>query len=435
MQLTWKLVPLAMVFSLGAFLLSSGAGPTLQPARADVDSISVNTIDGENNDIIEITVVAEDNDGDLVVSTTSGDLDVTDCDVPDDGLDCTGAEVGGGGDTITLDTDAIDGNATQDELTMDLDLTLDCTDGQVTVVTITADQGNDESVTVVCGFTGPNITIEKEADGNDDTFDFDFDVSSGEDCAVFKDGLLVDEGDSGDFSLDDDEEAALYCDADATVEIVENDDGDFSEIEDTDNCGAADSWIDISDATVTIDLDDLGNDTVTCNFRNEGGLTPTATATPVGGTASVVTVSAAPASITTCGGSSFVTVVVKDAAGVNVADGTIVTISPNLGSVSPSTTTTVGGGVLVVYTAPTNTGGTATITATSGSRSGNAQIELLCLTATATPVPTKVPSVIQPPSTGDAGLVEDGSGWTGYAGILLIAAALLGTAAVARKRA
>lgn len=447
MQLTWRLVPLAMVFALGAFLLSSGAGPTSQPALADVDSISVNTIAGENEDYITVTVEAEDDSvDDLVISVASGQgtLTINDCEVDGDTIAeddvCVDAD-GTEDDKVTItaaDSEMLDANTDSEALTVTLNLELDCRNGTIEVVTITADQGTSESITVVCGFDAPNITIEKEADGDNDTFDFDFDVSRGEDCAVFKHDVLVAEGGRGDFSLDDNEEVELYCDDDAVVEIVETDDGEFSEIEDDDDCRESDSWIEFDGASVTIDLDEADDDgTVTCNFRNEGGLTPTATSTPIGaGPPSTVTVSAAPDSITTCGGSSFVTVVVKSASGANVSDGTVVSISANLGSVSPSTTTTVGGGVLVVYHAPTNAGGTATITATtSGSRSGSDQIELLCLTATATPLPTQVPPVIQPPSTGDAGLVANGSGWTGYAGILLIAAALLGTATVASKRA
>ena len=436
-----------MVFALGAFLLSSGAGLTSQPALADVDSISVNTIDGENGDDITVTVEAEDDSGDdLVISVASGQgtLTINDCEVDgdtiaesvdgcvdDDGTDDDEVTITAA-DSAMLDDDTDDPDSTSEALTVTLNLELDCSNGTIEVVTITADQGTSESITIVCGFDAPNITIKKEADGDNDTFDFDFDVSSGEDCAVFKHDVLVDEGGGGDFSLDDSEEVALYCDDDAVVEIVETDDGEFSEIEDDDDCRESDSWIEFDGASVTIDLDEANADddgTVTCNFRNEGGLTPTATSTPIGaGPPSTVTVSA-PDSITTCGGSSFVAVVVKSASGANVSDGTFVSISANLGSVSPSTTTTLGGGVFGRYTAPTNAGGTATITATSGSRSGSDQIELLCLTATATPLPTQVPPVIQPPSTGDAGLVANGSGWTGYAGILLIAAALLGTAA------
>ena len=379
MQLTWRLVPLAMVFALGAFLLSSGAGPTSQPALADVDSLSVNTIDGEDGDDITVTVEAEDDSvDDLVISVASGQgtLTINDCEV--DGVTIAS----GDGDCVDADEDEdeeVTITAVDSELTVTLNLKLDCSNGTIEVVTITADQGTSESITVVCGFDAPNITIEKEADGDNDTFDFDFDVSSGEDCAVFKHDVLVDEGGHGHFSLDDNKEVELYCDDDAVVEIVETDDGEFSEIEDDDDCRESDSWIEFDGASVTIDLDEANADddgTVTCNFRNEGGLTPTATSTPIGaGPPSTVTVSAAPDSIPTCGDflESFVTVVVKSASGVNVSDGTVVSISANLGSVSPSTTTTRSGGVLVVYTAPTNAGGTATITATSGSRSGSAQ--------------------------------------------------------------
>ncbi len=308
MQLTWRLVPLAMVFALGAFLLSSGAGPTSQPALADVDSISVNTVAGENEDYITVTVEAEDDSvDDLVISVASGQgtLTINDCEVDGDTIAeddvCVDAD-GTEDDEVTItaaDSEMLDDNTDSEALTVTLNLELDCRNGTIEVVTITADQGTSESITVVCGFDAPNITIEKEADGDNDTFDFDFDVSRGEDCAVFKHDVLVDEGGRGDFSLDDNEEVELYCDDDAVVEIVETDDGEFSEIEDDDDCRESDSWIEFDGASVTIDLDEADDDgTVTCNFRNEGGLTPTATSTPIGaGPPSTVTVSAAPDSI------------------------------------------------------------------------------------------------------------------------------------------
>jgi hypothetical protein len=133
-----------------------------------------------------------------------------------------------------------------------------------------------------------------------------------------------------------------------------------------------------------------------------------------------------------------VTVLVRTSGGQNVPNGTTVTVSANIGSVSPTSATTNNGGILVVYTAPASQGGTATITATSGSVSGTTQIQLNCTTAP-TAVPTQPPAptavaTIAPPRTGDGGLVEDAA-WTTYAGILLIAGSVLGAFAVVRKRA
>lgn len=163
--------------------------------------------------------------------------------------------------------------------------------------------------------------------------------------------------------------------------------------------------------------------------------TPTATSTPAA--PSQATVSAAPTSLN-CNGSSFITAVFRDAAGNPVPNGTQVTITANIGSVSPSTASTNGGSVLVLYTAPATSGGTATITATAGGVSGTATITVNCVQATNTPVPptpTSPPAggVIVPPATGDGGLAAGGPARL-YGGIALIALSLLGALAVLRPR-
>ncbi len=77
--------------------------------------------------------------------------------------------------------------------------------------------------------------------------------------------------------------------------------------------------------------------------------------------ASTVTVAASPTSVG-CNGTAFVTVTVRNAVGGYVADGTSVSLSTAIGSLSPTTATTLGGGVLAVFTAPSNqASGTANI--------------------------------------------------------------------------
>jgi hypothetical protein len=132
-----------------------------------------------------------------------------------------------------------------------------------------------------------------------------------------------------------------------------------------------------------------------------------------------------------------VTIVVRSGT-ANVADGTSVSISTNLGTISPTTATTTGGGVLAVYNAPASSGGTATITAISGGRTSTTSISVTCAaaatatTAPAAPAPT---TSVRPPSTGDAGIAEGVPGWRTYAGIVLISGSVLGAFAVVRKRA
>jgi hypothetical protein len=178
--------------------------------------------------------------------------------------------------------------------------------------------------------------------------------------------------------------------------------------------------------------------------------TPTATATATGtvtstpGPAATVTTSASPGSIS-CSGTSIVTIQVRDSGGDPVPAGTTVTITTSLGSVSPSSgqTTDASGNAFVFLTAPANEGGTATVTATSGSAHGSTTVTVNCGT-TPTPTSTTAPpptastgGVISPPNTGDGGLADTsgGTGWTGFAGIALLAAAILGAAGIVKVRA
>jgi hypothetical protein len=118
-----------------------------------------------------------------------------------------------------------------------------------------------------------------------------------------------------------------------------------------------------------------------------------------------------------CGGNAFVTIRVSGngyggygAYGSSyVADGTEVTMSTTAGTLNPTSATTVGGSVLATFTAPA-TSGLVTISAASGSATHSATINVDC-PVIVLPAPTQVaqvvvPSVISPPNTGDAGLVD-----------------------------
>jgi len=133
---------------------------------------------------------------------------------------------------------------------------------------------------------------------------------------------------------------------------------------------------------------------------------------PTYGTAAAVTVSASPAS-TTCSNPASISVTVKDANGNIAPDGTSVTVSASSGTVSPNVVSTAGGYATTTFAAPGNSNGTATVTATSGTGTGYATVAFTCTGASTTsPVypPAAAypigPSVILPPNTGDAGLVQ-----------------------------
>jgi hypothetical protein len=181
--------------------------------------------------------------------------------------------------------------------------------------------------------------------------------------------------------------------------------------------------VDGGDESFTFDID--------CGFG-----TPTATATKTVGPAQTVVVSSSNSTLG-CGATSIVTIAVRDGTGKAVANGTLVNIVADLGSVSPTSgQTTADGSVFVFYTAPGNAGGKATISAASGSALGSAEVTINCNTApTQAPPPTQAVSGggIQPPNTGDGGLASD-SGWSTYAGIALILSSVIATLAVVRPR-
>jgi hypothetical protein len=187
---------------------------------------------------------------------------------------------------------------------------------------------------------------------------------------------------------------------------------------------------------IRIDEFDGGEDSFSFDV-NCGASSPTATATSTVGPAATVNVSSSNDNLG-CGATSIVTITVLDENGDPVAAGTLVNIVTDKGSVSPASgQTTTDGSVFVFFTAG-QTGGTATITAASGSAIGETEIDINCnVEPTQAPPPTTDTSgSIQPPNTGDGGLLDsNGNSWQTYAGILLILASVTGTLAVIRPRA
>jgi len=151
----------------------------------------------------------------------------------------------------------------------------------------------------------------------------------------------------------------------------------------------------------------------TGGYPNSGYPTYPNSGYPTYGTAAAVTVSASPAS-TTCSSPASISVTVKDANGNIAPDGTSVTVSASTGTVSPNVVSTSGGYATTTFAAPGSSNGTATVTATSGTGTGYATVAFTCTgasTSTTSPVYPPAaypvsPSVILPPNTGDAGLVQ-----------------------------
>jgi hypothetical protein len=156
-------------------------------------------------------------------------------------------------------------------------------------------------------------------------------------------------------------------------------------------------------------------------------------------TATNLAVTASPAS-TTCTSPSSISVMVRDANGNNAPDGTSVTVSASTGTISPNVVSTSGGTASTTFTAPASSNGTATVTASSGQGTGYATVAFTCTgvstTAPAAPIypgdtvypPAIGPSIILPPNTGDAGLVNNGH-TTSFAGLALVTLSVIGLGA------
>jgi hypothetical protein len=287
--------------------------------------------------------------------------------------------------------------------------------GTIDIGTIAA--GNDSPAEVQIQAEDDRGTIEVEISGGDD---IDVDDVSCNGCVPADLLLLVD----GFQVLSDDVDDDGVID-DLTITFT------F-----TIDCDAGD------DIAISVNDDEDGDiETVECQAAGSPTPTPTTTGTVTTtvGPAATVTTNASPASVS-CSGTSIVTIQVRDASGDPVASGTPVVIAASMGSVSPSSgqTTDASGSAFVFFTAPANQGGTATITATSGSASGQTTVAVNCgasATATTAPPPTVSPGggVITPPSTGNAGLAEEGNGWAAVM-VSFLVIATLGALAIVRVR-
>jgi hypothetical protein len=409
----WKLVPLAAVVALGLFMFGGGLSPTSVQADVSIDAADTLT----SGVAFEFDVDADEETGDLTVTvsganTTDLDLTLIEC----DGCDETDENDNGDGDPgVELIINTEDNQFTSGTLTFSL--VADCEGGDTLTITVTqeiADPPNDkDEVQVEC--VEANVTIIKEApDDPEEEFEFSVTASGSQDC-------------EGSFTLVDGGSEGLSCEADVEYTLSEDVPDGFTVTIDCSDTGSPDIEIDEEAGEVVFTLGD--DETIECTFVNEGG----------GGAPDTVTVSAAPNAVN-CNSISFISIVVRDAGGQGVEDGTPITVATNIGSLNQTSTQTTGGGggATVIFTAPANSGGTATVTATSGGKSGNATIQVNCAAATAVPptvVPTAVPGTVTPPSTGDAGLADSGSSRQTTAGALLIAGSLLGGLAIVRRRA
>ena len=364
MNMSWKLLSLAAVFALGLLALMPG-GATLPPsARADIDRISAEELSVQSGDRTDITIVADDNDGDVTVSVssvaadTTAKLDLRDC----DGCDEEDAE-GTPGTPLTIDSD--DPNFPDDGV-LEVRLTLTCEDRDP--VRVRAVQGGDRpSVVVTCNPEG-NIVIGNSAD-DDDSVDFDFEISGDSSCRE-------------DFTLADNDEMSFKCDTDETYTITEDvpEGWELTEIDcDDENVPSRDIVVDIDDASVTIEISHE-DDSVDCTFINQ--LEEAGSPSSVALTASSTT----PA----CGLPIVVLATVRDQGGNQLEDVTVIFTAPR-GVFSIQAGTTISGVLSTLYTPPNTGRDLITITVTAGGVVGTLPIQLSC--AVATPTVTSPPTV------------------------------------------
>ena len=157
-------LPVTALLALFAGSYALGiSGP--QVARGDVGGVYANVPIFTPNQVVTITVTAEDDDGTLTIESSLGTshLTVTNCTgIGNDQIDgqCDSGGMGSveehGGDRVRIDTNSLDDDFGTELLTVTLTLTATCS--QLTTVTVSGDQpGNHgpDNVTINCAPATP----------------------------------------------------------------------------------------------------------------------------------------------------------------------------------------------------------------------------------------------------------------------------------------
>ena len=162
------LAGLGLSLAVAAFLVASVALPSPKATQADISGVYASVPTFVPNQVITITVTAEDDDGNLVIDSDlpTSQLTVSSCEgIGSDQLagrcDATGmANVSGQGTTtVTIKTNTLDPDSTSEPLTVTLTMIASCT--HATQVTVSADQpGNagPDDVTINCAPATPTPT-------------------------------------------------------------------------------------------------------------------------------------------------------------------------------------------------------------------------------------------------------------------------------------
>lgn len=163
-----RLLLIIPLLALGALVASFMVSSTPRPAQADVGAVGANVARFAPGTPVTITVLAEDDDGPLIIQSNlpGSTLTVINCELPSGGLvagKCDGSGManvtGQGTANIIIQTNSLDTDTTVDLLTVQLTLIASCT--EYTVVTISADQdgnANDDLITIDCEPPTPTPT-------------------------------------------------------------------------------------------------------------------------------------------------------------------------------------------------------------------------------------------------------------------------------------
>jgi hypothetical protein len=393
MHLTKLLLLAAFVtFASLALMQVSGLAPA-GPVSANIKSIRAESDFLLTGDSMKVWVEVNTTTANVTIEVTGGDdalLTVLDCKP-----EACGDE-GNSGESVNIGKNGVE------QIT--LSLTARCDDGDtVLVISASVSSFAPKQEEVEC--RGPNLGITNIAPGAAATDKFDYTVTAtgSHDC-------------EGEFQLVHEGVWGRNCPKEVEFTITQAVPAGWtlSRI-DCDRGGGlmADHLVvDRENRRVKVTFSDE-SDRLECTFRNAktGGTTGTPTA------ANRVTVTAASSSLT-CGGTSAITAVLRNASDQPVSGATVV-FTATAGTLNPSSATTNASGAANSVFTPPATGGSVTITATSGTASGTRSINVTCESSAPTPttaVPAAIPtlsavsssdaggSIIRPPSTGDGGV-------------------------------
>lgn len=240
-----------------------------------------------------------------------------------------------------------------------------------------------------------SLTIEVDTDPESNNEFFEFSITGTANCSP---SAIV---------LEDDEAQTLSCSAGTVRVFVDEEAGwelnliSCSVTNEGDTAGVQSTISDTDVGDNDVDLNITDDEHVHCLFNfvpDVEFFTPTPTSTPFFTPTPIIQVPAlisisAP-TVVPCGGSTLVTVFVRDAFGNAVINGTPVVFNTTVGVLSSFIAATSGGTAQVLFTAPSTSSGIAVVRATSGAVIAATTIQFTCPSAPVVVAPAAPPAVV-----------------------------------------